>query len=252
VRYLAPYLEDGRLRIDVLQNLEPVDLVQLPRVATGLGVGARGWFSLLPSAPLLEDLTPEPVYRGTLCDSVAEVIAREIGRADPIAADAFRPALPVERWEVKEGDVRDPALWFSPVKGASISRIVVKDPYCGAGQRQMTALVDLLRWVTGAAREVSRLAVHAREQHQRDANYRPKHQVQRELTSVLREIHRGGLAVLVQEFAKSRAFHDRTIEIAVIDADGCEVEYRYDLTGGIDYLLDPKKATKVFCYRVES
>ena len=252
VRYLAPYLEDGRLRIDVLQDIEPVDLVQLPRVAAGVGVGARGWFSLLPSAALLEELIPEPVYRGTLCESVAETLARQIGNAEPIPADAFRPALPVERWEVREGDVRDPAIWFSSVKGAAVSRIVVKDPYCGAGPRQMAALIDLLRWVTESAQQVDRMAVHAKEQHHQNATYRPRHQVNRELTSALREIHRGGLAVLVHEFAKSRGFHDRTIDIAVVDADGCEVEYRYDLTGGIDFLLDPTKATKVFCYRVES
>lgn len=251
LRYLAPYLEDSRLRIDRLQGLEPVDLVQLPRVATGTTVGARAWFSLLPSAPLLQEVLPEPIYRGTLPQSVGETLREVLAAAQPLAPDAFRLALPVERWELKAGDGRDPALWFGSLVGKAISTVTIKDPYCGAGEHQTAALVDLVRWFVSSAAQVDRLVIHAKEQHNRDAGYRPRHVVTRALTDALRMVYRGSLLVLVHEFSKSRSFHDRTIDIALVDADGCQIEYRYDLTGGVDFLLDPAKPTKLFCYRVE-
>jgi len=118
---------------------------------------------------------------------------------------------------------------------------------------QTAALVELVRFLVATAAKAERLVVHGRELRHRDPNYRPRHVVARELTDALRQVCPGSnLLSLVHEFQKSRDFHDRTIDIALIDQDGCEVEYRYDLTGGIDFLLDPAKATKLFCYRVES
>ena len=103
--------------------------------------------------------------------------------------------------------------------------------------------MELVRVLVTAASQVSRLVVHAREQRIRDPGYRARHVVARELTAAMKTVHSGNPLVLVQEFIKSRHVHDRTIDIALMDADGCEVEYRYDLTGGIDFLLNPAKPT---------
>ena len=253
LRYLSPYLEDARLRIDQLKGLDPVDLIQLPRVAAEVGEGARAWFSLLPTQPLLQEILPAPIYRGTLDSTLSETLRVLIAAAQPVAADAFRPALPMERWELRAGDPRTPALWFAPIAGQAVSSITIKDPYCGAGATQTAALIDLVDFLVATAAKVERLVVHGRELRNRDPNYRPRHVVARELTDALRTVYPGSnLLSLVHDFQKSRDFHDRTIDIALIDQDGCEVEYRYDLTGGIDFLLDPTKATKLFCYRVES
>ena len=253
LRYLSPYLEDARLRIDQLQDLDPVDLIQLPRVAAGVDEGARAWFSLLPTQPLLQEILPPPIYRGTLDGTVSEMLRGLLAAAHPVAADAFRPSLPVERWEFKAGAPRTPALWFAPIAGQMVSSITIKDPYCGAGASQTAALVELVSFLVASAAKVERLVVHGRELRNKDPNYRPRHVVARELTNALRTVFAGSnLLSLVHEFHKSRDFHDRTIDIALIDQNGCEVEYRYDLTGGIDFLLDSAKPTKLFCYRVES
>lgn len=117
----------------------------------------------------------------------------------------------------------------------------------------MAALVDLVGFFIGTAACVERLVVHGRELRTKDPNYRPRHLAARELTDALRRIYSGrNLLVHVQEFQKSRHFHDRTIDIALVDSDGCEIAYRYDLTGGIDFLLDANRETKLFCYRLET
>lgn len=252
LRYLSPYLEDARLHIDHLQGIEPIDLIQLPRVTTGTNDEARAWFSLLPTQPLLQEILPQPVYRGTLGDKPSQTLRSLLASAHPLTPDAFRPSLPVKRWELKADDPRSPADWFADIQGRTVSCITIKDPYCGAGANQSAALADLVGFFVSTAAKVERLVIHGREQHFKDLNYRPRHVVASELSGVLQKIYEGNLLVLVREFQKSRDFHDRTIDIALIDDDGCGIEYRYDLTGGIDFLLDPSKETKLFCYRVEN
>lgn len=253
VRYLAPYLQDSRLRIDHVQGLDPIDLMQLPRVMSGIEEGARAWFSLLPTQPLLQEILPRPVYRGTIGEELAQRLRERLASAQTLAPSAFAPSLPIQRWELKVGDPRSPADWFSAIAEQSISCITIRDPYCAAVADQMAALVDLVGFFVGAAANVDRLVVHGRELRLKDPNYRPRHIATRELTESLRKVYPGkSLLVHIQEFQKSRHFHDRTIDIALVDQDGCEIEYRYDLTGGVDFLLDPSKETKLFCYRVET
>lgn len=253
VRYLAPYLQDSRLRIDHVQGLDPIDLIHLPRVMSGISEGARAWFSLLPTQPLLQEILPQPIYRGVLGVELAERLRVRVASAHSLAPNAFAPSLPIRRWELKVGDPRSPKEWFSDIAGQGISSITIRDPYCAAGPDQMAAVGDLVRFFVATAASLERLVVHGRELRIKDPNYRPRHIATRELTESLRKIYPGkGLLVHVQEFQKSRHFHDRTIDITLVDQDGCEIEYRYDLTGGIDFLLDPGKETKLFCYRVEA
>lgn len=252
VRYLAPYLQDARLRIDSVQGLDSIDLMQLPRVMSGLDEGARAWFSLLPTQPLLQEILPQPVYRGALGEELAQRLRGLFASAQALAPDAFIPSLPIRRWDLKAGDPRSPGVWFSVIAGQTISNLTIKDPYCAAGPDQMAALVDLVRFFVTTAANIDRLVVHGRELRLKDPNYRPRHVATRELTDALRKVYSGkSLLVHAQEFQKNRHFHDRTIDVALVDQDGCEIEYRYDLTGGIDFLLDPTKETKLFCYRVE-
>lgn len=247
LRYLAPYLEDERLTIDQFLDIESIDLMQLPRIATGATEKARAWFSLLTGVPLLQKILPEPIYRGDLPESVGQVLREFISNAKSIPKNAFRPALPLQRWELNVGDPRDLESWFQPVIGQEINKITIKDPYCG----QSEALIELVRWLVTSAKKIDELAVHAKELHKRDPGYRARHLVINSLRNSLKEIFSGNLQVLVHEFVKSSSFHDRTIDITLVDVNGIKNEYRYDLSGGIDYLLDQDKSTKIFCYSVE-
>lgn len=252
LRQLSPYLEDGRLRIDCVSKLDTSELVRLPRMVAGLEEGVPVWFSVMPTAPLLQDPLPAPVYRGQLDPSTASDLRDRFEAVQVVPANAFQPTLPVQRWELAAGDSRPLKDWFAPIVGQQVTKIDIKDPYCGAGHRQTSALVDLVGFLEASTASVDRLVVYGKELSFRDLKYQPRHVVQRQVTDALRAVFPGNLLVLIQEFQKSRQFHDRTIDIALVDEDGCEIEYRYDLTGGIDFLLDQTKATKLFCYRVET
>ena len=49
----------------------------------------------------------------------------------------------------------------------------------------------------------------------------------------------------------AREFHDREVDFEVIAQDGTSSNHRYFLTGGIDYLMDPRGATRVIHHKVE-
>jgi hypothetical protein len=48
-------------------------------------------------------------------------------------------------------------------------------------------------------------------------------------------------------FKNKNVFHDRSVDIKMID-DGSSVTHKFDLSGGIDKLMDIKSETKVFRY----
>ena len=55
------------------------------------------------------------------------------------------------------------------------------------------------------------------------------------------------------EWKRSRdSYHDRWIECTVIRIDGTSIVQHFDLSGGLDYLMDPSKATKVYRYEVDA
>lgn len=54
--------------------------------------------------------------------------------------------------------------------------------------------------------------------------------------------------VCVASFYKHRQFHDRSIEFKIIAKDGTSSRQHYDLSGGIDYLMDTKATTTVYRY----
>lgn len=191
------------------------------------------------------------MFRGKLSGATNDNLRALLARAERLPADSFRPALPMECWELMEGAPRKLHDYFAAVTGREVETITIKDPYCGAGPDQITALAELIRFFVSESGKIGRLVVHCRELSWRDKKYQSRQTVQSNLEKELKPVYGGKLEILVREFRKSRGFHDRTISITLVNVDGCTVEYRYDLTGGIDFLLDTAKATKVFCYRIE-
>lgn len=47
---------------------------------------------------------------------------------------------------------------------------------------------------------------------------------------------------------RSKFFHDRSIIVSLITPSGEELKHRFDLSGGIDYILDSAKENKIYHY----
>jgi len=117
------------------------------------------------------------------------------------------------------------------------------------GPKLTLSLLALLRFFKKFTAAIDQLKVHCREQNRNDKRYRRPEKVQNDLAQALQAVHENP-TVRVLKYDLNRGFHDRTLVFTVVDASGCTVKRHYDLTGGIDYLMDQTQETKLFRYQV--
>jgi len=135
------------------------------------------------------------------------------------------------------------------LSGAYLQSVTILDPYCAANEQNQKSMRKFIYSIIETASKVELVSITARELFDRDDRWKPFHEVQKEL-----EITLSGLEVTcdvdVRQFKKARQFHDRTIDIVMIDESGVSTKFRYDLTGGIDHVMSKGRDTKVYRYEV--
>ncbi|WP_300156441.1 DEAD/DEAH box helicase [Solidesulfovibrio sp.] len=242
-RYLHPYVMDGRLTISWIDGT--VD--QLPRIFTAPREGAIALYTDYPVPSILERLLPEPAYQLVLDKVRGDMLAKLISQAKPYPSNFLGEGGGLGRWELRPGEPRNLASYFKAIDGAYISEMVIKDPYCGAGQYNRRTLADFISFVTGKAASVKKVKINCRETDMHARSYEIPSKVNTELKRVLGSLC-SDLAIRVIPFLEARNFHDRSVIFTVIGADGMSTRHIYDLTGGIDNLMDQGKETKIFHY----
>jgi hypothetical protein len=91
------------------------------------------------------------------------------------------------------------------------------------------------------------LAIHCRETRDKDGYVEFYLDVERHVDDLVKSIGFENRDVQVSPLkGTARTFHDREIDVLTVSNHGCDVLHRYFLTGGIDYLMDKRTATKVF------
>jgi len=252
LRYLYPFAKDGRLKIGHIANGDESKLSTLARIFIDATAGAPAWYSGRPTPPLLQELLPEPIYQHLLDENSAGKLSEMVAGTVYYPADKIQGGVPIQRWELTEGEERNFKEFFAVLEGAHIEQAVIKDPYCGAGEVQRAYVLDLLKIIASLAGNIKNLTVHCREQNFKDLRYMAPYKVKELLNGAFVEAFPSLKPVIhVHNFKTSRVFHDRTLDFHVIDADGCSVTHRYDLSGGIDFLMDRKSATKIYRYQIE-
>ena len=253
LRYLYPFARDGRLKIGHIANFDESKVSTLARIFIDATSGARAWFSGRPTPPLLQELLPEPIYQHELDENSAKILKELVAGTAYYAADKIQGGIPIQRWELTEGAERNFMDYFAVLEGKYIEQVVIKDPYCGVGEVQRAYLLNLLKIIAAKAGNIKNVTIHCREQNLKDLRYIAPYKVKELLTGSFVEAFPDIKPVIhVHNFKTSRVFHDRTLDFHVIDADGCAVTHRYDLSGGIDFLMDKKAATKIYRYQIEN
>jgi len=149
-------------------------------------------------------------------------------------------------WELQAGEDRDLPTIFRSVAGAYVKELVIRDPYCGAANHRLK-LKSFLEALTTILGTVDRLAIHCRETRDKDGHVEFYLDVERHVDDLVRSIGFENRDVQVKQIkGGTRTFHDREIDVLTVSNDGCDLLHRFFLTGGIDYLMDKRTATKVF------
>ncbi|WP_433966801.1 hypothetical protein [Tunturiibacter gelidiferens] len=159
-------------------------------------------------------------------------------------AKEIEASLPIERFALIAGQERDLQSVFNAVTEQHIERLIIRDPYCGTNTSRLKELIQFLKQNATA---LSSVEVHCRELHSEDKRYESVPQmterIQRELAFSDMKV-----SAYVASFHKHRLFHDRSLEIGIISSRGSKLTHNYDLSGGVDHLMDKSRATTVYRY----
>ena len=249
-RHLYPYAVDGRLKLFTVDGLSRRVVAELPRIYGTLESGAPIVKQAFPLQPLLSGLIAEPAFVGAMDEAVAVSVRALVDRAAPCDAGVFGEGDAMQMWEFRVNEPRD--LWsvFAALKGAYIREMVIRDPYCGAVHNR-ARVGQLVVQVAQLAEKVERVTVHAVETKDRQGRIEHRYDVVQALEALISQSGVQNREAFVLSLGTGgRSFHDRDVTFDVIKKDGATETHRYFLSGGVDYLLDVKSATRVFYARV--
>lgn len=250
VRHLHPYLDSGRLTIKWVDGLSDEAVAQLPRLWCGEIGRGKAWFTGTEGISLLRTLLPQPAYQADLME-VSGAALKMLDDACDLPAAQFSAAMPLEVCHLKEGMKDRVAVVFRDLAGVYVEKLDVRDPYLGAGERNMTATRRFIKELMNLAESINEVHLVGKELDKRreSERWQPARRVQEALELLLRNVD-AEVSIKILEHRLARRFHDRVIDAVVVDAEGVSHTLRYDLTGGIDHLLDERRETKVFKYTV--
>lgn len=242
IRYFYPFITDQLLSISFNQSA-----VELPRIFTELTVGASSWITPKGSSALLENLLAAPLYHKLINDEMLNALNAFISNSTVYPDSKFQEGQPIELWPLSAGEARNFNEIFSVLKGAYIEEIVIKDPFCGSPEWQRSNLIQFVGILVSLADKIEKIVIHCRELHYKDANYESSYLINDGLEATLKPLI-DKVSIEIHSFRDKKSFHDRSVDIRMLDADGSSVLHKYDLSGGIDKLMDIKSETKVYRY----
>ena len=245
-RRLHAYLVDGVLKIYAIPKDAALDWADLPRIFTTSVEGGTVIRQHFAVEPLAQVIIAAPADIGVVDAALAALLQRLVSNSQVYAQDALQEGTKLSIHELSQGASRSLADVFSAVAGATVKKITISDPYCGAqvNQKRLEAFIKTFRQLVAS---IDRFDIVCRETRDRDGYIEFYLDVERRVDSLLRDkgfLNREVRVVPLKGATKS--FHDRQIDVVTVSPDGCDELHRYFLTGGIDYLMDENAETKVF------
>ena len=248
-RHLYPWMQEGKLRIHKLAELDGRIAGQIPRMFAGIQDGSLLVRQAFPVQALLDGLVSSPAELGAMDAGTRELLKTSLASAEPYAPEDFAEGQKMGMWEFAVGAPRSLDDVFAAIKGLHVKSLVVRDSYCGT-ERNRQRLKQLLTFLKGHLSEIERADVYCSEvkERQRDGTdyVANRLEVAYQIERVLDESGVLKGEAFVKELGRNRTFHNRELTFEAVDLNGLSAMHRYFLTGGIDYLLDERSSTRVF------
>jgi len=112
---------------------------------------------------------------------------------------------------------------------------------------QIGFLKIFLKFLKQHAHTISKIHIKCKEQNFRAHNYKAPGLLKNTLIDEISQAIEIKPIVQVVPFFQGKVFHDRSVIITAIDEQGESAKHIYDLSGGIDMLMDEQKNTLIFC-----
>jgi hypothetical protein len=136
---------------------------------------------------------------------------------------------------------------FSVIAGKTV-RLVIEDPYLASGDRNRAALVQFIATLQDLKIGIGILSLTWKPARPGPGYHdeRPEDQ-QRDLAARLKRAGLPQNAVLFKpRTGRGSHFHDRIITATVLDQNSGQTSYRWDITSGIDNLMERERQCSVF------
>ncbi|MDM8544309.1 helicase-related protein [Desulfococcaceae bacterium HSG9] len=250
LNHLRPFIENGQLVIGKLDISEELD--KCLRVIPEPIDGAPVFYTDFPLPAILDQIIPQPVYQLVAHDRLVTDIKDLLHASMPYKTEYFfPPSKKMQRWQLVSGVPRALTTYFDELKNAYVDNIVIKDPYCCAGESQVKSLHQFIKFLNGQVKKLKKITIQCKEHAYNNRNYQRPEEVQTKLKNALNDVLDISPTIKVIPFRYGNKFHDRIIKAVTIDNEGVETKHLYDLTGGVDFLMDNNRSTVVF-YSQES
>jgi hypothetical protein len=248
--YLRSYVEDGRLVINSLpdQDHDKEHQIRYLRIFSAPVDGAVMWFTDYDAPPLLEQVLPKPAYQMTADKNWETILSDLVKSTTPCSTEVFQENAEIKRWELRAGEKRELRRYFAPIGNAYVEEILIRDPYCGAGDENRNQLLRFLSAICEMVKEIKTTKILCKELNYRDDKYESPSEVKKKIHELTKGINLGKLELIVYPFRTAREIHDRYVAFKIVDVNGESSRHLFDLSGGIDPLMDEKSETKIYYY----
>lgn len=243
--HLRPYIQDGRFVLTKLKESQ----MNLPRIFADPSEQAPAFYSSYGLGSLLDEPLPQPVHIVLMSQEEAIRLADTVEnshRHPSTLADEAAPKVHL----LTGGEPRDLAKIFSDLDKTHVEQLVVEDPYCGM-RHHRPKLIRLIKEIWMMLGALEKVIVICREAHHNDPYWETRTTMQSELLNGLKSVgypeEHTSIRVL-DFFEGKKKLHDRSLRAKVITEDGSSHTHIYDLSGGIDYLMNSERKTKVYHY----
>jgi hypothetical protein len=213
-------------------------------------LGAPAFYTENVKGPILDNPLPGPAALAIMDEPIVKSINEQlkiVTKHPSSVTDEQKPRV----INLASGQPRIIRDIFSPLKGAFVEELTVKDPYCGA-KRNIPSTTNFMKELQKLPSECKKVAVVCKEESYGSNSYTSPQEIYKNLQNQLSPLYASEqLKIIVRDFIRSRKFHDRSIIAKVITSDGETNTHRFDLSGGIDHLLDDRRDTKIYYYLQE-
>jgi DEAD/DEAH box helicase/Helicase conserved C-terminal domain/Domain of unknown function (DUF1998) len=249
-RRLHPYQLEGLLNLHVIPKAAGLDWADLPRVFTSTLSGGAVFRQHFAVEPLMQSIVAAPVDIGVVDAELETTLNHLVSASEACARDVLEEGAKLAIHELHKGVPRDFAALFQAVSSATVKKLTIYDPYCGAliNQKRLEEFIKMFRRLVSS---IDRFEIVCKETRDRDGDVEFYLDVERRVDYLLRDKGFENREVTVMPLkGTAKTFHDRQIDVLTVSCDGCDELHRYFLTGGLDFLMDDGAETKVFYIRI--
>ena len=249
---LADLVRDGQLRFFTSDKI--VAHTVHPRLAADTDSGGMCFFVADHDRPLLDGLLPgDCIFTEGAISAETKAVVKEIqnrSKLEPSALEGFLQNT--RRFEYRSGHRRNLDEVFAVLSGAEEAEITVRDPYLLAGKHNLESTAQFLKHLNSLCSTVK--AVHLVWKHSTSSYGGAIGRHSADLVNLLnKELKQAGLdPELVRHIPRRKGegghFHDRRVTVR-LKRNGSSQQYRWDLTSGVDNLMDTSREATVFLSR---